>query len=67
MPPPSDIVLALRGEVVYLVSIEVGSGNGDNDASYSIRMDGDSSDEDSVDQQTMGPLFYQVSRCTAYK
>ena len=55
MPPPADIVLARRGAVVYVVSIEVDGGNGDNDLSYSIKMDGDSSDEDSVNQQTMEP------------
>ena len=82
MPPPSDVVLALRGAVVYEYLIEVSdnssdddslftiegySGTGDNDLSNSIKVDGDSSDEDSVDQQTLEPQFHQVSGCRAYK
>ena len=27
----------------------------------------DSSDDDSVDQQSMEPLFHQLGRCTTYK
>ena len=76
MAPPSGIVLALRGAVVYaclievndnssdedsLFSIEVDGGNGDNDLSCPINMDGDSSDEDSVDQQTVYDYFIKLA------
>ena len=63
MLPPSHIVLALTlstplaCEGVYLCSMEVDSD--DDESSYAIKVNGDSEDDDSVDQQSMELQFHQ--------
>ena len=62
--PPSDIVLALTlgtpfvCDNVYLCSIETDADSGDDDTSYSVEIDGDICDDDSVDQQKMEQQFH---------